>query len=37
VQDKKFNEINDLKVACHAGFAAAQQTIVVEAAFYFCA
>jgi hypothetical protein len=37
VQDKKSNEINDLKMVCRAEFAAAQQTIVVEAAFYFCA
>jgi hypothetical protein len=37
VQDKKFNEINDLRIGCAVGFAAMQQAYVAKAAFYFCA
>jgi hypothetical protein len=37
VQDKKFNEINDLKNRRRPGFAAVQQAHDGRAAFYFCA
>jgi hypothetical protein len=37
VQDKKFNEINDLHIGWSLSFAAVQQGLVTKAAFYFCA
>jgi hypothetical protein len=37
VQDKKSNEINDLRIGCVVGFAAVQQACVARVAFYFCA
>jgi hypothetical protein len=37
VQDKKVNEINNLRFWFEAYFAAVQQALIGEVAFYFCA
>jgi hypothetical protein len=37
VQDKKFNEINDLRIGQWAGWQAVQGAMMVGAIFYFCA
>jgi len=37
VQDEKVNEINGLRFWLEAYFAAAQQALIGEVAFHFCA